>query len=284
MAVQPRRTRFRLLVRALAAVACVLASPAAGEEEEPAPWYAGRLRVGTGVDFQTGDFGRATGDTDVLVVPVSLDYAFRELVFSERDRLRVRVSLPYLRFSGPDRGENTAFGVPAAAGVDSGLGDLNLRVGYLFTPPWDPWSGVEVLGRVKFPLAKRSSGLGTGEFDYLIGGRVHRTFRPLSWLRVTPSGSFGYKWVGDPPGAPRIDTWRAGGGVSFRIDRRYTLGVRYRWRESSVPNRGDRQELLVSTTLRLGRYRISPYALAGLSTRAADYGVGLRLSADLRFD
>ena len=40
----------------------------------------------------------------------------------------------------------------------------------------------------------------------------------------------------------------------------------------------------MSTTLRLGRYRISPYALAGLSTRAADYGVGLRLSADLRFD
>lgn len=265
--------------------ACLfLGFPAAADDGSP--WYAGRLRVGTGVDYQTGDFGRSAqpGDTEVLVVPFSLEYAFTELVLSERDRLRVRVSVPWLRFEGPDRGENTNPDDLPIRSVDSGVGDVALRAAYLFTPSWDPWSGFEVSGRLKFPTASRSAGLGTGEFDYGVDGRLHRTFRLTKQVRVTPSGAVGYKWVGDRSGDIRRNSLRAAAGISLRVARRYTLGTRYRWRESSVPGRGGRHELLVNGGVRLGRFRISPYGLIGLSTRAADYGVGLRLSADIRIE
>jgi hypothetical protein len=54
---------------------------------------------------------------------------------------------------------------------------------------------IEFIGRVKFPTASRSAGLGTGEFD--VGFETE-----FSWAlrRFTPFVNVGYRYLGSPPG------------------------------------------------------------------------------------
>ncbi|MFQ5415771.1 MAG: transporter [Myxococcota bacterium] len=277
MEARSRGWRSRAVRSALAVqlVTVFSAAPAAAE----GPWYAGRLRVATGFDFRSGDFGSDAGDTHVLSVPVSVEYRFDRLRLSPGDRFRLRVTVPYLRVDGPFRGEASG---TRGMGVDEGIGDVNFKASYLYFPASRSWPFVELSGRLKIPTASEEKNLGSGEFDYTLETRLAKQFR-LGRRRITPFASAGYKFVGEPEDENRDNTWRAGAGVSLRWNDRFSLGARYAWSQSSVPGRGDRHEVGPFAAIAFNdRFSVHPYALAGLSARAADYAVGLQLRVTTR--
>lgn len=274
----PQRGRLTgLVLGAMALLHCLSAGAAAPTED---PWYAGRLRFATGADYRSGDFGSGFGKTNLLTVPVSLEYRFERLTFSPGDRLRIRVTVPYLRIDGPFRGEASEAG---ATGVDEGIGDTNLRLSYFYFPPSKRWPFLEFGGRIKFPTADEEKDLGTGEFDFTLEALVTQQFR-LGRFVLTPYATAGYKFVGEPPGEDRNDVWRAGAGFSFRIDRRWTVGARYTFSESSIPGRGPNHAIGPFLNVRVtDRFSLLPYAAAGLSDRAPDWSVGMQLRWDTYF-
>lgn len=277
--------RLRRLGRGSCALPCVLPAllalllpHAAGARSED-PWYAGRLRVAAGIDYRSGDYGSEFGATNLLSVPVSVEYRFERLHFSPGDRFRVRVTVPYLRADGPFRGEASETG---GTGVDAGIGDIFLRLSYFYFPRWPKLPFAEFGAGVKFPTADADKDLGTGEFDYALDLRLMEQFR-IRRLALTPFASVGYRFVGDPPGEKRDDTWRAGAGLLLRVDDRWTLGARYSFRESSIPGRSPRHAIGPFVNLRLNdRFSVVPYAAAGLSKWAPDWAVGFQLRWDTR--
>ncbi|MDH3207670.1 MAG: transporter [Gemmatimonadota bacterium] len=265
------------VVAVVVVLGCLPAGAAAPSED---PWYAGRLRFATGFDYRSGDYGSDFGKTNLLAVPVSLEYRFERLQFSPGDRFRIRVTVPYLRVDGPFRGEASATG---GTGVDEGVGDTYLRLSYFYFPPSPKWPFLGFGGRIKFPTADEDKNLGTGEFDYTLETMVSQKFRLGSYV-LTPYATVGYKFVGEPKGEDRNNSWRAGTGFSFRIDRRWTVGARYSFRESSIPGRGPRHVVGPFVNVRITDYlSVLPYAVAGLSKESPDWAVGLEFRWDTFF-
>lgn len=246
------------------------------------PWYAGRLDFTTGVDYRTGDYGRSE-DTDILFVPFSLRYRFQELpLLPKRDELRMRVGVPYVNVEGPERG-NASNG---DRGTDDGVGDLSLRVTYVHRPSYNAWSRkwlphVYLSERVKFPIASESKNLGTGEFDFTTGAALRKSIRIWdgAWFHtLKPFVTAGYKVVGEPPGEDRDDSFRFGAGSSVRVTDALDVGVRYAYRESTIPGRGNFEIVSPYLGYRFTSWlRVSPYAIFGVSNRSPDWGTGLSI-------
>jgi len=248
-------------------------SRAAAADRE-APWYAGKLDATVGVDYRTGDYGRPD-DTDILVVPFSARYRFQQIGFTQGDEVRLRLSIPYLEVEGPERGSASA----GARGTDRGIGDLSLRGTYVFVPKRLRWlPNVYLSGKVKFPTASESDDLGTGEYDYTLDLALRKRL-PIgsTWLRsIKPFAGVGYEFVGEPSGESRNDSLRAIAGTSFEIKRRLDLGLRYSFRESTIPGRGDFHVISPFVAYRATRWlHLTPYAVFGLSERSPDWGTGI---------
>src|SRR5262245_2097443 len=252
--------------------------PARGAGEEGRSWYAGKLDLETGFDYRTGDYGQ-DDRTDIYAVPVSVRYRFQNLAWSPRDEIRLRVSVPYLIVTGPQRG-NAA---PGDRGTDRGIGDVNLRASYVFRPRplWVP--DVYLSERVKFPTASESDHLGTGKYDFTTDLMLQKAIptrpedRDASWFRyVKPYAMVGYKVVGEPPGQARDNAWRFGGGATLNVTRSFDLGASYLYRESTIPGEGESQVVSPFTSYRVTPWlQLTPYATFGVSTRSQDWGSGM---------
>jgi len=272
-----RRGGRRCALPCVVPAVLALLLPHAARARPEDPWFTGRLRVAVGLDYRSGDYGSEFGATKLLSVPVSVEYRFERLPFSPGDRLRLRVTVPYLRVDGPFRGEASETG---GTGVDEGVGDVYLWLSYFYSPPWPKLPFAELGAGVKFPTADADKNLGTGEFDYALALRLMDRF-PIGDLVLTPFASVGYRFIGDPPGEKRNDTWRAGAGVSLRIDDGWALGARYSVRESSIPGRTPRHEIGPFVNVRVNdRFSLVPYAVAGLSEWAPNWAVGFQLRWD----
>ncbi len=258
----------------------LLAPSVAAEPDAPPAWYRGKLDFNTGFDYRTGDYGRRD-DTDILFVPFSLRYRFQELpAIPERDEFRVRLSIPYLRVKGPERGNAS----PGSRGTDEGAGDLSLRFTYVHRPDYSDWARtwlphIYLSQRIKFPTASESKNLGSGEFDFttdLALRKIIRLRRSPYFRYLKPFVRVGYKVAGEPSGERRDNAWRFGVGSSLAVTRKLDLGLRYSFRESTIPGRGDFEIVSPYLVYRFTDWlRVTPYATFGVSTRSPDWGTGM---------
>jgi hypothetical protein len=247
-----------------------LAAPAARAEAPPRPRDWGRFSIASGLDFSSGDYSDRK-KTEIWYAPLSLKY--------ERGPWIARLTVPYLRIRGPG---NVVFG-PGGAVVlgtgarkretNEGLGDVIAGVGYVLDP-WRPaLPFLELSGKIKFPTASSSRGLGTGEFDYSLQLDAWKRFGAF-----TPFGNFGYRFVGDPPHSSLRNTLFGSLGVDWRPRPYLGLGLAYDWRQSASRHTGDAQDLSPYLSWKVFRHvSLEPYGVIGFSRAAPDYGVGFQI-------
>jgi len=253
---------------ALAANAEAVSAAEAAEEEDL--WdYLGarafRITLATGVDFTTGDYGAET-KSNVVNVPTSLKI--------ELDPFILRLTVPFIWIDGdviPVGGDPVP--VPGPGGGRSGLGDIVLAASYVYYPTSEYLPLTELKAKVKFGTADEQEGLGTGENDYTLQLDISKGFGP-----VTPFVGGGYKFIGRPPGVDLRDKPFAFAGLTIRANKRFNFGLAYDWSQSSVESRPDVQEVSPFMTIKFGRhFAIDPYGVVGLSSSAADWGVGMQM-------
>jgi hypothetical protein len=255
---------IRLPVPAAAMLACCVL-PGMALAEGP------RFTLGAGAEYTTGDYG---GDESVdefyLPITATLDL----------ERVSFRLTVPYLSVRAPELTTITGPDGQPVVGegprvTESGIGDVLAAV-TLFDA-LSSSSGdlaMDVTGKVKFGTADVDQGLGTGEQDYSLQADVYRFFE-----QATVMGTLGYALRGDPADYDLSDTFFASVGTSYAIADGMRIGAFFDFREASVPDSDDLQELSAWISTRLGENgRAQFYVLGGLGDSSPDWGAGLSFS------
>lgn len=258
----------------LAAFGPLVASQARAEQAQAgkavrASTPASRLGISTGFDFSSGEYGESQA-TEVWYVPLTVKYEWRR-------RWVFRVTVPYLRVTSPGSivtgGDIVAVTEGARRETREGLGDVVTGVTYRIDPPHRALPYADLSTRIKIPTASQKQGLGTGEVDTTLQIDLMKPFG-----RFTPFGTVAFRFVGDPPDADLTDTFSASVGFDYRIATPLSAGLYYGWRQTASRSLGDAHEIVAFASWRLaGHFTIGPYAEAGLSTAAPDFGAGIQL-------
>ena len=262
------------------------------------------LQVGVGAEYSTGSYG-GTGDTKIYEVPVTFRVRAGDWAF--------RVRVPFASVEGPggvvpgaaddnggDRSGNSGSGISGGGGsgsgsggnnpttpIDpalgevvggvssSGLADMSLSATYSHDLGGDNY--IDFTGRVTLPTGDKDKDLGTGETDYTMLAEIGHDFDGAG---IYAFG--GYKVRG---GATRSDGAQFGAGGYFRPMEGVVAGIDAGWSESSINGLDQSADLTAYSSFTLSKdWRVSVYALTGLTDNAPDFGTGFTLTwrADMR--
>lgn len=239
------------------------------------PWAcvalgADTLSVGLGVDYSTGDYGESMA-TDILFIPAFLKW--------EKDPWTLKLSVSQVRMRGPGRvvlnGEKpiTADEGTRAVTTQSGMGDTVLAIGRTLWAGAGGRAGLDVTGKVKFPTADESKGLGTGKFD---SGLLADLYGSLG--KSALFAGVGHRWMGDPPGVHYRNVWSGNAGFSHRFGDGTSAGLMYDYRQSVYSTSPAASEITPFVAVKFGgSYKLQWYGTLGLSESSADRGMGLVL-------
>ncbi len=275
------------------------------------------LQVGVGTEYSTGSYG-GTGDTTIYEVPVTFrvrtgDWSFRLRVPFASVEGPGGVVPGGVDDNGGDRSGNSGSGSSGGSGsggsgsggsgsgggggggapVDptipidpalgeviggvesSGLADMSLSATYSHDLGGDNY--LDLTGRVTLPTGDKDKDLGTGETDYTMLAEIGHDFDNAG---IYAFG--GYKLRG---GATRADGAQFGAGGYFRPMDGVVAGIDAGWSESSINGLDQSADLTAYGSFTLSRdWRVSVYALTGLTDNAPDFGTGFTLTwrADMR--
>jgi hypothetical protein len=222
----------------------------------------------TGIEYSNGQYG-GFGDIEELYVPFTARIGF--------DRIGLGLTLPYLRVNAP--AETIAIDPDAATVTESGLGDVigSITLYDLYASNSENFF-VDVTGKIKFGTADVEKGLGTGENDYTLQFDAYRYFD-----NFTLQGSAGYRLRGEPPGVELQDVFLASVGGTYLTPTGTMLGLYYDYRQASLGDSDDIQELSAFLSLRLNKaWQLQFYVLTGVGDSSLDLGGGVMISTDLR--
>ncbi len=236
---------------------------ALAQEEPSEPAYRGRLSLG--YHFSTGKYG-ASESTEISYIPL--------VARADVGAWSLAVTVPYIRISGPSV---VIDGVQTVDGEADGLGDVSTRASYLLQPFYDWMPFVDLIGRIKFPTASRSDGLGTGEFDY--GVEVEASKRLGSF---TPFVVGGYRILGSPPGSTLRNVALASIGSTYSLLDSLPVGLLLDYRDAASAASSTRLELVSFLSWKLSpHWSMDCYASAGLAQGSPDVGTGLQIAYSL---
>lgn len=257
-----------------------------GAPEESSPKEHG-IGASLTPQFTEGKYGTNTR-TEVLYVPLQLEWDLT-------DRFSVDLTVPYVWQHG--QGVLSTLGVgphrPRAGGVRArrlgragrlaaqapvttadGLGDILFEGDYVLLDDqvWVPQ--VTGLAEIKFPTADERKGLGTGEFDELVGIDVSKKLGSR-WRALL---DLAYTFVGSPRNVPLNNSysWLLGA----RYDLTSTLQISANLEGATAIARGEKDPLDVrlAAGYDLTRHiRLTGGVLRGLSHGAPDWGVSAGL-------
>lgn len=228
-----------------------------------------RLHVTLGYHYSSGTYG-TSNTTEIMYVPLTAT--------AEIGRWSAQCTIPYLRISGAAgfvQGPNGP--IQTTNGTADGLGDILARGSY-FLPSetiWMPF--IELIGRVKFPTASKSAGLGTGEFD--LGVETE-----LSWAlrRFTPFVDAGYRYLGSSSSLNLDNVFVGTVGGLYRILDPLNIGLLLDYRQAASASTGERLELVPFATWKVNpRWSVDLYVSAGLASGSPDVGVGVQVGYTL---
>lgn len=249
------------------------------------------VQVGVGAEYSTGTYG-GSDETKIYEVPITFRVRAGDWSF--------RVRVPFASIEGP--GGVVPGGVDDNGGDRSGPGgdddveddpienDLGEVIGGVnssgladmsLSATWSQDIGddnyLDLTGRVTLPTGDVAKDLGTGETDFTMLAEFGHDFDGAG---VYAFG--GYKFRG---GATRDDGAQFGAGGYFKPVDGVIAGVDAGWSESSINGLDQSADLTAYSSYTVSPdWRISLYALTGLTDNAPDFGAGLRLTwrADFR--
>ncbi len=233
--------------------------------------HADGLRLSAGYDFSTGTYG-STERTDVNYFPFLVRY--------ERDDWVLRLTVPYLRVTGPGTivGGDNPIVLPQTTTQRTsaeGLGDVVAAATYPLINGVSGWF-VDATAKVKFGTASAQKGLGTGENDYgvqLDFTKVLGAFSPLA--------SVGYRVMGSSEQLQLRNVWGFSAGAAYRIESGFSTGAYYDFRQAAAQGSAPLRELTAYVLKRLGEHwRVQLYLTHGFSDGSPDWGGGLNAGYD----
>jgi hypothetical protein len=159
-----------------------------------------------------------------------------------------------------------------------GFGDLTLGAAYTIVSANTPLE-VQLSGRAKINTATESSGLSSGKNDY--AGGVDVSY-PIG--KLTPFGSFSYRFLGDTARYDLRDGPAASAGASYALGTNSFLLASYHYSRAATRLVADAHELFAGASTRLAGtpLRLTGFATAGLSRGAPAASAGLSLSLGLQ--
>jgi hypothetical protein len=242
------------------------------------------VSVGTGFDFSSGDYGGST-TTDFLYIPVDVKY--------KQDMFALKLTIPYVSTSN-DGGNVIISGSSVLAvesdgtesetdNTESGLGDIIFYGTYFLyegseEQPLFPM--IDLTGKIKFPTADETKGLGTGEIDYSIE-------TDLTWVtgQTALFGTVGYRIQGNPDEYELSNVFYGGVGFAYQVDYNLSGGLMYDIKEASFDNGSGISEATLYMNYKFNEaVKTLVYAYKGFSDGSPDYGVGLTLTYSMGAD
>ena len=237
----------------------------------------GKLTVGSGFNYSSGDYGTTT-TTRIRSVPFDLGY--------ERGLWTFKLSVPYVDISGTanvipgiGRVKNNNLnlrGAGGSAGSQSsgnarGLGDMVTSAAYNLYNDSASQFGVDVSGRIKFATADVNKGLGTGENDYGVGVDVYKKLD-----RITAFGGVGYTKMGTSANIDLKNVFNASAGASLKVSEASAVGLVVDYRERVSNSSSPRREATVFYSFRpANAWKTQVYLLKGFSDGSPGYGAGV---------
>jgi hypothetical protein len=237
----------------------------------PAPAADASVKVATGLDYSTGEYGD-TESTDMLYVPVILSY--RLFPFT------AKLTVPYLQIDGPG---NVVAGVDGGVvtgessverRTESGLGDVVVAAMYSIDPWTDAAPMVDFTAKAKLPTADDDKDLGTGAADYSLQVELARAFG--DW---TPFVTLGYQFMGQPDDFELDDRAYFSLGTDAKVNDTLRLGGGYDFKQAASATSDDASELMGYASIKLAAgTMLNLYGVKGLSDGSPDWGAGAQVS------
>lgn len=234
-------------------------------------WAEDHFGIAVGADYSTGKYG-TSDTTEVWYLPLVARY--------ERGPLLLKLTLPYLRVTGPANVIGTADGAIQVVGGDKtrrtaeGQGDVVASAGYTFYHDRASGVTIDLTGKVKFGTADETRGLGTGKNDYAAQADLYKTLRDAT-LFVT----LGWKKMGDPTGIDFHDPWYASVGASLKLDAATSIGASYDYRQRVLTGNSALSEATAFVSRKLTpTTKLQAYAVKGFSDSSPDWGGGVMLA------
>ncbi len=247
----------------------IISDVRAGGEGNSVSKQAGKVKISTGFDFSSGDYG-GTQDTEIWYVPLTAAYT--------RQQWKAKITVPWLQITGP--GVVTGGGDiinPGASGnaitTESGLGDVATSLTYAFDPLGPGLPFLDLTAKIKFPTANEDKGLGSGEFDYTVKADL---FKPLG--KAALMGTLGYKFKGEPPGRDVNNVLMASLGVNYKINNRYSTGGFVDFQEATSDSSQEVIDLFLYATWKLNKaISVTGYGAVGFTDSTPDEEIGLQI-------
>ena len=239
------------------------------------------LSLGVGLNYSTGEYG-TSATTRILSIPLTAQY--------ETGRWKAKLTVPYLRISGPanvipgvgavnntnpnGRGRGSSGGTSTSEGTASGLGDIVTALTYNAYYNQAAKFGIDVTGKVKFGTADRDRGLGTGENDYFAQVDAYKTFD-----RITAFGGIGRAWLGSSAFIQLNNVWYANAGASYALDQRDSVGLSFDARQRASASSAPQREMTAFWIRKLDKAtKAQAYMLVGLANGSPDWGFGVSVA------
>lgn len=255
---------------------------ALGQDTAPLSKESERKELGVSVsmtpEYTAGTFGtRKT--TEVLYVPLLVEWDMT-------DRFDVALTIPYIWQHGqgvlstlgvgPVRARARRGRLTAAARTttEEGLGDILLEGDYRLADEWPLIPELTGIVEIKFPTADDRKGLGTGEFDELLGLDLRKRLSE----RWTTLLDLSYTFVGSPRGIPLQNSFGWSLGASYRVTSALRLSAYLEGEMAIARGEEDPLEVRVTVVYDLTRsIRLTGSVTKGLSDGSPDFGVSAGL-------
>lgn len=157
--------------------------------------------------------------------------------------------------------------------TESGIGDIVAAVTYNALNTTGGLS-IDLTGKIKFPTASESRGLGSGKIDYAAQLNAEQSFgQPSIFFGL------GYKWLGDPQGTHLDNVWYGALGGAYKFSRDTTAGLSFDWATAATDGTPSARELSLYASHWLNDHmKLNGTLYTGLSDSSPDAGAGLSLS------
>lgn len=223
-----------------------------------------QLSLGTGLDYSVGDYGD-TQDTETWFLPVNLKY--------KSGRYTFKLGTSYIWMKGPLN--VTPEGDPLPGGgirkVVHGPGDVTASLIASVLKEDSASFDLDLAGKIKIGTADASKALGTGENDYSLQASFYKSLG--SW---GPYLDLGYRWKGDPGGVNYRNVWYGIVGASYRLNRNWSAGADYSWRDKQTAANASVSEAMVYANYKISDHnKLNVYGVTGFSDASPDWGIGM---------
>ncbi len=218
--------------------------------------------------YEEGKYGTDTR-TETLYLPMSVKRYF--------DMGDVTLTAPYIaqrsssQFTIVDGTVVRKQGGSTAVTTNSGIGDVILKGSVYILQEYKKGPlDVTLVGKIKFPTADESKGLGTGEFDETIGLEFSKALYP-AW-----TGFFDlyYTFIGKPSGSDFRDKFSFDIGASKKITPELTGSVFFEESTPIVSGTPDLRDIMGYLEYRVTKeFGILAGVDLGMTSSSPDYGI-----------